>query len=102
AGGKSKKMFTGEEVENIKNLIARQGKLEFRILANSTDDGPAMEAARAYYASKDPAIADARDRELRRAALKNEPPPPPRAADGSLMFTVRVGGEETNHTYSWV
>jgi len=49
-GGRGKKMLTGDEVENIKGLIARQGKLEFRILANSVDDAAAMEAAALYFA----------------------------------------------------
>jgi preprotein translocase subunit SecD len=46
-GGKDKRMLTSEEVENIKNLIEKQGRLEFSILANDHDDEEAFTAARA-------------------------------------------------------
>jgi preprotein translocase subunit SecD len=89
-GGKGKKMLTGEEVENIKNLIARQGRLEFRILANGVDDAAGMEAARRWFdplspenRKKEPAVAVARQEELTRALQRAEPPPPPRAEEPS-------------------
>jgi SecD/SecF fusion protein len=41
-----RRSFTGEEVEDIKNLIQQQGRLEFRILANNTDDKEAIAAAK--------------------------------------------------------
>src|SRR5262249_33250552 len=44
-----RKTLTGDEVEQIKNLIARQGHLDFRILANTTDDKEAIDAAQKYY-----------------------------------------------------
>ena len=41
-----RRALTSEEVENIKNLIQQQGRLEFRILANPIDDKDAIEARR--------------------------------------------------------
>lgn len=112
--GKNKKMFTGDEVEHIKNLIARQGRLEFRILANGKDDSAALEAAQKYFATtlpvdprdpaskpRDPDAARIVQTELARATQRAEPPPSPRA-DGNAFFTVKLGGEEVGHTYSWI
>src|SRR5579885_294361 len=42
-----------EEVENIKNLIQQQGRLEFRILANGTDDKEAIDRAAEYLRNAD-------------------------------------------------
>src|SRR5207302_466263 len=42
-----RRSFTGEQVEDIKNLIQQQGRLEFRILANNIDDKDALTAAKA-------------------------------------------------------
>ena len=43
-----RRALTSEEVENIKNLIQQQGRLEFRILANPIDDKDAMKRAEDY------------------------------------------------------
>ena len=48
----SARTFTGEEVENIKNLIQQQGRLEFRILANNVDDKDAIDAAKTYIQNR--------------------------------------------------
>jgi SecD/SecF fusion protein len=90
------KRLTGEDIESIKSLIEQQGRLEFRILANRTDDLPAIQAAEAYF--KDPA----HKAELVRAEEFGEPPPPPRNADGGTTFPVTLKGETVEHSYSWV
>ena len=54
--GAERRSFTGEEIENIKNLIQQQGRLEFRILANHVDDKDAVDAAAAFV--KDPKNAE--------------------------------------------
>lgn len=93
-GGKEKRSLTGDDVENIKSLISRVGKLEFRILANARDDAAAMDAAKAYFAT-------ANKEELAQLEVKNLPPPPPRNPNGSDLFPVNMNNEP-EHTYSWV
>jgi SecD/SecF fusion protein len=95
AGSKDKRLLTSEEVENIKNLIEKQGRLEFRILANTTDDEEGIAAAREYF--KSPKAKE----ELKRLEVRAEPPPQPRREDGSLFFPVRLA-DEPQHSYSWV
>ncbi|MFM7152210.1 MAG: SecDF P1 head subdomain-containing protein, partial [Gemmataceae bacterium] len=94
-GGKERRSLTGDDVENIKNLIARQGRLEFKILANTQDDDAAMKAARDYF--KSPASKE----ELLRLENKALEPPAPKREDGSEFFPVRLPGEP-DHSYSWV
>jgi SecD/SecF fusion protein len=97
-GGKERRQLTSEEINNIKSLIERQGRLEFRILANRTDDGPAIAAAEAWFKNK------ANWPELERRERRAEAPPPPRDPNSdSLFFPVKLasGGEE-QHSYSWV
>jgi SecD/SecF fusion protein len=92
-----RKALDSEEVERIKALIGQQGRLDFRILANSTDDNDAIEWAKKWIA--DPAHAD----ELYRLAVLMQPPPPPTAENGSLLtYPVTVGGETHLHSYHWV
>jgi SecD/SecF fusion protein len=93
--GKEKRMLTGEEVQRIKELIEKQGRLEFRFLANGQDDEEAIQAARDYF--KKPSS----KAELERLEVRAEPPPPPRREDGSPSFPVRLP-DEPPHTYSWV
>jgi SecD/SecF fusion protein len=97
AGSKDKRLLTSEEVENIKNLIEKQGRLEFRILANTTDDDEAIAAARDFFAKATPAV----KADLERREVRDEPPPPPRHEDGNLFFPVKLP-DEAAHTYSWV
>ncbi|HXG11172.1 MAG TPA: protein translocase subunit SecD [Gemmataceae bacterium] len=89
--------LTSEQVEQIKELISRQGSLEFRILANERDDAAAIQAARDYFAraKTDKAIQN----ELELLALEGKPPPPPRNAQGGNTFAARDG---TIYGYSWV
>lgn len=93
--GASKRSLDAEGIENIKNLVAQQGRLEFRILANLNDDREAIEAAEKFL--QDPANAA----DLQRLAVLGEPPPPPRSATGPY-FTIQLGGESSKHAYSWV
>src|SRR5262249_16260434 len=90
---KGRPPLTGEEVENIKNLIQQEGRLEFRILANNVDDREAIEQATKYIGD------EAHAAELERLALLGEPPPPPRTADGSQLFSVTLNGETKNYGY---
>jgi SecD/SecF fusion protein len=92
---KGKRLLSSEEVQRIKELIEKQGRLEFRILANRVDDEEAITAAEAYF--KDPR----NKAELERLEVRAEPPPPPRREDGSPFFPVKLE-DEPLHTYSWV
>lgn len=93
-GGKERRSLTSDDVENIKNLISRQGRLEFRILANARDDNEAIKAAIDKFkrTSKE---------ELQKLEIKSEEPPPPLREDGTNSFPVDLPGEP-DHTYSWV
>jgi SecD/SecF fusion protein len=93
---KGRRALTSEEVENIKNLIQQQGKLEFRILANPVDDGDAIKRAEDYLKNPDNAAT------LRKLAFEGSPPPPPRAEDGGATFPVTLSGETINYSYRWV
>jgi SecD/SecF fusion protein len=94
--GKGRRALTGEEVEQIKSLIQQQGRLEFRILANTVDDREAIDQATKYIGD------EAHAAELERLALINEPPPPPRNTDGGELFSVTINGETINYRYKWV
>jgi len=93
---KGRRALTGEEVENIKNLIQQQGLLEFRILANPVDDGDAIKRAETYLKNPDNAAA------LERLEVQGDPPPPPLPEGGGKEFAVTLSGETLNYTYSWV
>ncbi len=91
--GGGKRSFSGEEVERIKNSIAQQGRLEFDILANTTDDRQAIDDARKQLNEKD----------LATQALRGEPPPPPMDRDGSPhVYTITVNDITSRVTYRWV
>ncbi len=98
SSSKGKRLLTSEEVQNIKNLIEKQGRLEFRILANKEDDSDAINAARDYL--KNPK----NKAELERLEVRADPPLPPRREDGGLTFPVTLPGvsDEPPHSYSWV
>jgi SecD/SecF fusion protein len=91
-----RRALSTEEIETIKNLISQQGRLEFRILANSTDDGDAIKRASDWIRNPDNAA------ELKRLATLGDAPPPPRAEDGSETFPVTLQGETHNYPYAWV
>jgi SecD/SecF fusion protein len=98
-----KRQVTSEEVQEFKELIAQVGSLEFRILANQTDDAEAIQAAKDQIANlaKPTETKDAKGKiirgpsELERLASAGKPPPPPN--DGK-PFTTPLG----TYTYSWV
>jgi SecD/SecF fusion protein len=96
-GPKGQRSLTHEGIEQIKALIAQQGRLEFRILANTTDDNEAVKLAEAYFADK----GAARKAEIERLAHDDQPPPDPRSPDGE-PFAITVNGETSHHFYSWV
>jgi SecD/SecF fusion protein len=84
--------LTTEQVQERKELIAKVGSLEFRILANPEVDKDAIERATEYF--KKPTSAS----ELNKLALLGEPPPPPKGSDNSPIFETKQG----RYTYSWV
>jgi SecD/SecF fusion protein len=100
--GGNRRQLTGEEVENIKNLVAQQGRLEFRILANRVDDREAIDIAEKEI--KDPNL----QADLKQRAIVGDPPPPPKPPDtspllaGRHVFAVTLQGETTYHLYDWV
>ena len=86
--GRSKDL-TVEEVQRIKDLVAKVGSLEFRILANSKDDRQGMEAATE-------AIKNTRD--LEGVAKLGAPPPGPAG-----HFPLKLPRNQNSVvTYSWV
>src|SRR5439155_16961089 len=90
--GQQRRHLTSEQVTEIKDKIARQGSLEFRILSNERDDHDGIEAARKQ-------IADPRNRaQLEANAMVGKAPPPPTPPD-KVGFTCRV--EPGHYTYSW-
>lgn len=91
--------LTGEEVQNVKELISRVGSLEFRILANDRDDSAAIDAAKRYFADvkNNPKLKS----DLESLALTGKPPPPPSSPEGK-GFPATLGGETQNYNYSWV
>jgi SecD/SecF fusion protein len=99
--GQEKKDLTQEKVQDIKDLIAQVGSLEFRILANDQDDKEAIEAAKAYIESP------SNQAVLKEAAEEGKPPPPPVPPEGKPAVTRPDGTREFvtkkgNYTYSWV
>lgn len=75
-----------DRVDQVKRLLDRTGRLEFRLLARASEDGKAFRAA---------------DERLRKPDAKAaNPPPPPRARDGSARFASQMPGEQ-EFTYGW-
>jgi preprotein translocase subunit SecD len=84
------------DIEDIKGLIAQQGKLEFRMLANTKDDADAIMWAKDW-------INDATNsKKLDDLNNRGEPPPPPLNGHSKPEFTITLGGEKHTHTYEWV
>jgi SecD/SecF fusion protein len=94
---RERRHVSSEEVAHIKELISRVGSLEFRILANTTDDKEAIDAAKKYFAEaqKNPKI----KADLDALAVAGKPPPPPLNDKGEPTFTTPNDGD---HTYTWV
>jgi preprotein translocase subunit SecD len=77
----------------VRQLAARRGKLEFRIVANEDEDAIAFTEARAAL---ERAGKEARDGWERRG----EPPPQPKSLIGLTTFHVKLAGE-LDSSYSW-
>src|SRR5213078_2387749 len=83
-----------EEVQRIKDLVAKVGKLEFRILANSNDDLKAIEAVQAMINNPNKDV----KRALEEAQRKGLPPPAP---TGRYIIEL-ARGTKSAVTYAWV
>jgi SecD/SecF fusion protein len=92
-----KKNLTSEQIEDKKNLITQIGSLEFRIVANETDDREAFDAARRVFeeAKTNPAL----KRQLENLALEHKPPPRPGNGE---TFPVKLSNGTFRYSYSWV
>src|SRR5262245_45991001 len=88
--GHGKNSLTEERIAEMRELIAQQGRLEFRILANTTDDGKPIDDAEARIKSS--------KEELERRNKTGDVPPPP----STKPYTITVNGAVSEHTYSWV
>lgn len=95
---RERRQFTPEDIQSIKELITQVGSLEFKILANTTDDRDVIEAARRYIesAKTDPTV----KQELEGLAVAGKAPPRPLNDDKNPTFeTATTIG---SYTYSWV
>ncbi len=93
-GGQGRGM-TNDEIEKVRSLIAQQGRLEFRILANTNDDPEPIKDAEDWL--KNPAHQAAI-----RAANESDPPEPPPVPPRDTPYTIVINGEVGNYKYSWV
>lgn len=81
-----------EDIQRIKDLVAKVGALEFRILANDKDDDKGQAAAMAMF--KDVDLTE----ELVKRAKEGRPPPAPKD-----VFDIDLPrGVKSKLTYSWV
>jgi SecD/SecF fusion protein len=93
-----------EEVQRIKDLVAKVGSLEFRILANGVDDKAAEKDMIETYGVKvanDPAL----QQKLKELAEKGLPPPGPRDPITGQPKIYEIQLPRNNKglvTYSWV
>jgi SecD/SecF fusion protein len=90
AAGSGRENLSTEDIEEVKRLISQMGVLEFRILANGTDDSEGIIAARAAIDNK-PA-----DLLLDNAKAGLAPPGP----EGE--YTVTIGESTARVRYEWV
>jgi SecD/SecF fusion protein len=94
--------LTVEEVQRIKELVARVGSLEFRILANQHDDKQAIADAKDQIADKN------NDDDLKQAAIRGEAPKGPTVASPPSKnklkeYTIDLpNNNKSTVTYSWV
>ncbi len=102
-----RRAVTSEEVQEFKELIAQVGNLEFRILANPTDDQVGIDAAMKEIDAvrggenkeeKDKAAKPAGRSKLEEWALEGKPPEPPNGgkplANGYSYHWVEIGRPE--------
>jgi SecD/SecF fusion protein len=92
-----------EDVQRVKDLVAKVGRLEFRIIANWNDDKEAIQDAERMI-NKDVQTNPELEKEIKDAQSKGLPLPGPRDADGNpKKYTITVArGAKSNVTYSWV
>jgi SecD/SecF fusion protein len=94
--------LTVEEVQRIKDLVAKVGSLEFRILANGVDDKAAIQDAKSLINTSDPDV-QAKLKELQEKGL---PPPAPHVqrlqGDLKRYMLDLPNGNKSEVTYSWV
>ncbi len=90
ASGTGKSNLTAEDIEDVKRLISQMGVLEFRILANGTDDLEGIIAARAAVDSKSP-------EEALSQAKRGLAPEGPQGE-----FNVKIGDSDAKVRYVWV
>ncbi len=89
AAGGGKSNLSDEEIQEVKRLISQMGVLEFRILANGTDDSEGIQAARTVLDSRTPG-------EMETLAAKGLAPPGPEGE-----FTVEIGESKAKVRYVW-
>ena len=96
--GSGQKGTTESEVDKIKGLIQQVGSLEFRIMANATDDADALAAVQDFLrrAKENPAGEEAKELEAR--AKAGLPPPFPNRGSNESPFLFK--NEEVR--YEWV
>jgi SecD/SecF fusion protein len=82
-----------EEVQRIKDLVAKVGALEFRILANREDDAQGQLKAMELLASADPAIQE----QIKKAQEIGAAPPAP-----TEQFEISMNGQKSIVRYEWV
>ena len=84
-----------EEVQRIKDLVAKVGALEFRILANSKDDGTGEKEAKDYLNSADPDI----QAKIKKAQETGAAPPTP---NPEKPYEISMNGQKSLVRYEWV
>ncbi|HEX3316097.1 MAG TPA: protein translocase subunit SecD [Gemmataceae bacterium] len=82
-----------EEVQRIKDLVAKVGALEFRILANSEDDSQGEKKAKEVLNSSD----QAEQEKIKKAQETGAAPPAP-----TEQFEISMNGQKSIVRYEWI
>jgi SecD/SecF fusion protein len=89
-------------VQSIKEMVGRVGRLEFRILANSADDNEAIEAAKRMV-NHEREIDDKLRQECEDAEQSGRPPPGPRFDGQPRKFNIALArGLLSTVSYRWI
>src|SRR5262245_49050566 len=95
--GKQPKALTQDHVLRVKDLVAKVGALEFRMLANEADDAKAIADAKALFA--DVAV----QQELEKLQRDGAPPPSVRTQEKQpKKYTIQLTESRSIVTYSWI
>src|SRR5262245_28101567 len=95
--GKQPKALTSDDVLRVKDLVAKVGALEFRILANEADDAKAIAEAKAMLA--DAAVQE----ELKKLQHDGALPPGLRTQEKQpKKYTIQLTEARSVVTYSWI